>query len=201
MLKYPYDTTELKYGFSDLEPAMSKETFDYHYAKHYKAYCNNFNAQIEKFEDLKDKTIDKILADEKLLNENPAIRNNGGGVFNHHFFFTQFTKKDTSVMPQEVKKALEISFGSVENFKEKFKEAALSVFGSGWAWLVKDKDELKIVKTFNQDTIFTQGLKPVLTIDVWEHSYYIDYRNLRASYIEEFFTIIDWDVIKENLNA
>lgn len=198
MNKYPYSLLELDYSYDSLEPAISKNTMEFHHGKHLNGYTNNLNAALEGKKELQDKTLVEILSDEKLLNENPAIKNNGGGVFNHTLYF-EALKKDVKISSY-VQDLLVKYFKSVELFKEEFKKAGMTQFGSGWAYLVVDSNkDLKIVKTANQDTPLKDNLIPVLTVDVWEHAYYLDYQNRRDSSIDSYFTIINWDIVEKRL--
>jgi len=187
---------KLEYEYNALEPYMDEETIRIHHSKHHQAYTDNFNKTIENT-DLKDKKPEDII---KNLNEIPeairvAVRNNGGGYINHKFFWN-ILKKDVG-FKGEIAEAIKDKFGSYEKFKEEFSNAALTQFGSGWAWLVISNNELEIVKTSNQDSPLTDGKTPILCIDVWEHSYYLKYNNRRPEYVENFFNIINWDKVNE----
>ncbi|MCC7574521.1 superoxide dismutase [Candidatus Woesearchaeota archaeon] len=189
---------ELGYEYDALKPYIDEETMRIHHSKHHQAYVDKYNAAVKgtEFEDV---PVDDVLKDlDKLPGEiKQAVINNGGGHSNHKLFWS-LLKKDVS-MPEELKELLIENFSSVENFKELFKEAALTQFGSGWAWLVKDGDFLKILKTQNQDTPLSQGLKPLLTIDVWEHAYYLMYQNRRPEYVENFFNVVNWEEVLRRL--
>lgn len=199
---YPFHLQSLEFKYSDLEPFISKKTLEFHHDKHLLGYTNNLNKALEKSSELQTHSLKHILSN---LNKVPkdiktAITNNGGGVFNHIFYFEALTKAETKNIPKKLKLKLEDNFGSVDEFLKEFKQAALSHFGSGWAWLVLDKDNtLKIVSTSNQETPLKDDLKPLLTIDVWEHAYYLDYQNLRGTYIDNFIKIIDWEVVENRL--
>ena len=185
---------KLNYEYNALEPYIDEATMQIHHSKHHQAYVDKYNAAV-KGTDLDEKPLDEVL---KMLNEVPenirvAVINNGGGVWNHNFFWNILKKGVT--MPDELKTLLEKDFESVEKFKEEFTNAALTQFGSGWAWLVKDGDELKVIKTPNQDSPISSNLKPVLAIDVWEHAYYLKYQNKRPDYVENFWNVVDWDKV------
>lgn len=185
---------KLNYEYNALEPYIDEETMTIHHSKHHKTYVDKYNAAIKgtEFENTPVKEVLENL--EKVPKEKrQAIINNGGGVWNHTFFWS-ILKKGT-VIPEELKEILEKNFGSVEKFKEEFTNAALNQFGSGWAWLVKDGDKLKVVKTPMQDSPISNGLKPVLAIDVWEHAYYLKYQNKRPDYVENFYNVINWDEV------
>ena len=197
-----HELMKLPFAFDALEPFIDKETMETHYSKHHQAYVNKLNAAIEGKEELQKKTLEELISDLDSVPEEirTAVRNNGGGVINHNFFW--------SVLKKEVKFEGKISeaiiqqFGSFNKFKEEFSNASLTLFGSGWAWLVLDKGELKIIQTHNQDSPLTSGMIPLLTLDVWEHAYYLKYKNKRADYIEAFFNVINWKQVNElYLNA
>lgn len=185
---------KLNYEYNALEPYIDETTMQIHHTKHHQAYVDKYNAAV-KGTDLEEKPVDEVL---KMLDEVPenirvAVINNGGGVLNHNFFWSILKKGVT--MPDELKTLLEKDFESVEKFKEEFTNAALTQFGSGWAWLVKDKDKLKVIKTPNQDSPISSNLKPILAIDVWEHAYYLKYQNKRPDYVQNFWNVVDWNKV------
>ena len=185
---------KLNYEYDALEPYIDEETMRIHHSKHHQTYVEKYNAAIKgtEFENM---SVQEVL--QQLENvpqeKRQAIINNGGGVWNHNMFW-KVLKKGAS-MPEELKEILEQNFESVEKFKEEFTNAALTQFGSGWAWLVKDGEKLKVVKTPMQDTPISQGLKPVLTLDVWEHAYYLKYQNKRPDYVNNFWNVVNWDEV------
>ncbi len=184
----------LNYELNALEPVLSKETLDFHYGKHLQAYVNNLNSLIKgtKFEDM---TLEDII-----LNSDGGIFNNAAQIWNHTFYFETFTptKKEVNA---DLLKAIEAKWNTFDTFVDEMSKASAGLFGSGWAWLVKDSNgELSIVQTANAQTPLTQGLTPLFVIDVWEHAYYIDYRNRRPDYIKEIFNIVDWDLVASRLN-
>lgn len=193
---YPFELKPLPYAYDALEPFIDKETMHLHHDKHHQAYVNNLNKALENYPELHNKTLLELLQNLKKLPEEiqTAVRNNGGGVFNHNLFFDGMTP-DSSKMPiGNLAKAIDRAFGSFENFKETFKKAALGRFGSGWAWLVSDENgDVKIVSTANQDVPLNLTVNPILEIDVWEHAYYLKYQNRRAEYIDNWFNVIDWN--------
>lgn len=197
---YPYELQPLPYDYSALEPVISEETLHFHHDKHLQAYVNNLNAAISKSDFFEKQTLDCILCNLETLPPDikTAVTNNGGGVFNHNFYFSILTEPSTTSPSKKLEAAIIRTFGSMEKFYDKFKKAAMSQFGSGWAWLVCDKcGNLRIIKTTNQQTPLKDRLKPLLTIDVWEHAYYLDYQNRRADYVDEFFKIINWDKVSQ----
>lgn len=184
----------MKLPYTSLAPFMSDETLEYHHGKHHQTYVNNLNNLIAgtKFENL---SLEDIIKQ-----SDGGVFNNSAQVFNHDFFFNGLTPKQGAI-PSNVEQALTKAFGSVDKFKEEFTAKAIAQFGSGWAWLVKDsKGELKIVTTSNALTPITEGLKPVLTCDVWEHAYYIDTRNARPKFLENFWKLVNWDFVAKNLS-
>ena len=198
MEKYPFGLLKLKDDYGHYEPVLSRETLEYHHDKHLKTYVDNLNKALENVVQYHDIGLQQVLINVEGKEDatSIAIKNNGGGVYNHNFYFEQIRNVNEKANPMY--EVIEKYFGSYEKFKQDFKNVAISQFGSGWAWLVSDKNGvLSIKKTQNQDTPIVNGYIPLLNIDVWEHAYYIDYRNDRALYIDEFFKIIDWDKVKE----
>lgn len=191
---------DLPYAHNALEPFFDEETMRLHHGKHHQTYVNNLNAAIEKHNELDDKTLEELLTDLAAVPEDirTAVRNNGGGHLNHSMFWEWLSPNGGGVAPFEIGDAITAKFGSFEEFKLQFKAAATGRFGSGWAWLVVDKDgELAITSTANQDNPISEGLTPVLGLDVWEHAYYLKYRNVRPDYIEAFFNLVNWDKVNE----
>jgi Fe-Mn family superoxide dismutase len=187
----------LPFEKSDLAPFMSKETFEYHHEKHHKTYIDNLNNLIKGTE-FEGKTLGEII-----LSSKDGIFNNAAQVFNHTFFWHSLKKNGGGAPSGKLLALIEASFGSFEAFKTAFKNAGLTQFGSGWAWLVLNKEsgKLEVIKTPNAETPLTKSnLKPVLTADVWEHAYYIDYRNKRADYIDIFLNnLVNWDFASQNI--
>lgn len=195
-----FNLKPLPYNKSALAPHMSAQTLELHYGKHHQAYVDNLNKLIAEtefvnvsLEDIIIKTAGKI--------DQTAIFNNAGQVHNHNFFWQCLKPTAISSEPQaRIKDLIEKTFGDLENFYKEFKIVALSQFGSGWAWLVLENSELKIVKTTNADNPLTKGLKPLLGIDVWEHSYYLDYQNRRADFLDAILrNLINWEFVESNL--
>lgn len=182
----------MKLPYASLAPLMSDETLEYHHGKHHNTYVTNLNNLIAgtKFEEMSLEDIVK--------NSEGGLFNNAAQVFNHDFFFNGLTPTQGAI-PASVESALIKAFGSVDKFKEEFTAKAIGQFGSGWAWLVLDKGDLKIVTTSNAGCPITDGLKPVLTCDVWEHAYYIDTRNARPKFLENFWKLVNWDVVAKHL--
>lgn len=189
---------KLGYEYNALEPYIDEATMTIHHSKHHQAYVDKFNAAIKGTE-LENMPVGDVLQDLTSVPDSirPAVINNGGGVWNHTFFWSLLKKG--VIVSDELKALFERDFGSFEKFKEEFTAAALSQFGSGWAWVVLDSDKLKVIKTPNQDSPISDGLKPVLAIDVWEHAYYLKYQNKRPDYVSNFFNVVDWDAVLRNI--
>jgi len=187
-----FELPTLNYGLDALEPYISKQTLEFHYGKHHQAYVNNLNNLIVGTE------FEKATLDEIVLKSTGGIFNNAAQVWNHTFYFNQFSKDGCNEPRDEMKAAIEKAFGSFDAFKEQFTKASVTLFGSGWAWLVVNKEgALEIVQTSNAANPVTEGKKPILTCDVWEHAYYLDKQNLRPKYVEDFWKLVDWKIIAE----
>jgi len=183
---------ELPYAVNALEPVISEKTINFHYGKHHQAYVNNVNNLIEGTE------FENASLEEIIQKADGGIFNNGAQVWNHTFYFMQFSPDGKKEPVGELKAAIDAKYGSFDAFKEAFSKAAATLFGSGWAWLVVNAaNELEIVQTSNAGNPMRDGMKPLLTCDVWEHAYYLDKQNARPKYIEEFWTILDWEVISK----
>ncbi|MCL1935692.1 MAG: superoxide dismutase [Defluviitaleaceae bacterium] len=197
---FPFSLKPLPYDTSALEPYIDKKTMEIHHSKHVKAYVDNLNKALETYPKYHDWSLEKLLynLDDLPKDIRQTVKNNAGGVFNHNFFF-DILKKDVEIYDSNLITKINEKFGSIENFKTEFKNAALSVFGSGWVWLVSDKDgNISIEKSANQDNLISENLFPIIAIDVWEHAYYLLYQNRRNEYIDNFFNVINWDKAVEN---
>lgn len=192
---------ELNYNYDQLEPHIDARTMEIHHTKHHQAYINNLNAALEEHEDLKNKSIEEIISDLETIPESirTAVRNNGGGHLNHSMFWELMSPSGGGEPKGELGKLIDRDFGTLDAFKVEFKKAAMGRFGSGWAWLVMDGEKLKVISTPNQDNPISEGFKPILGIDVWEHAYYLKYQNLRADYIDAWFNVVDWDKAERNM--
>lgn len=190
-----YELPKLPYERDGLEPFMSRETLDYHYGQHHATYVRKLNELIKDTEFEKGVELDEIVR-----KSTGTIFNNAAQVWNHNFFWKSLIPDGKGKPLGELAKAIDKAFGSFEKFKEQFKQQAVSLFGSGWVWLVADaKNELSIVQTQNADSPITkEGITPLLVCDVWEHAYYIDKRNQRAAYLDEFWDLVNWDFVEEN---
>ncbi len=199
-----HEVPSLKYKYSDLGPYFDEATMRLHHSKHHQAYVDKLNAALEKQLDLATWTIEKLLSDLSAVPEEirMTVRNNGGGHLNHAFFWEilRANKNGGANQPDgAIAAELEDVFGDYDTFKKQFKEAALNRFGSGWAWLIKNKTgQLEIVTTLNQDSPLSEGLGvAILGVDVWEHAYYLKYQNRRADYLDAFFSLINWPKVNE----
>lgn len=185
-----FELPKLPYPADALVPFISAETIEYHYGKHHQAYVNNLNGLVPGTE-FADADLETIIR-----TANGPIFNNGAQVWNHTFYFESFSKTGLRTPVGPLAEAIKESFGSFEGFREQFAKSAAGLFGSGWAWLVSEEEgKLRIVQESNAGNPLRNGLKPLLTCDVWEHAYYIDYRNRRPDYIKSFWEILDWNII------
>ena len=189
-----FQLPELPYSMDALAPYISKETLEYHYGKHHRAYVNQLNKLVA------DTHFAQMTLEEIIQKSSGAIFNNAGQIWNHTFYWSCLSPQGGGEPPAKVCNALVKAFGSVEEFKDQFTQAAIGTFGSGWAWLAQDTHgTLSIVSTSNAGNPLTQGLKPLLTCDVWEHAYYIDYRNVRADYLDAFWHLVNWSFVNDEL--
>jgi Fe-Mn family superoxide dismutase len=193
----PFILPPLPYAYDALEPSFDAETMHLHHDKHHQAYVNNLNIAVAAHPELAGKTVEELVANLSTWSEpaRTAVRNQGGGHANHSFWWTTLGKGGTAPTG-ELAKAIDGRFGSFSAFQDKLTAAALGVFGSGWAWLVKLPDgTVDISTTPNQDSPLTVGHKPVLAVDVWEHAYYLKYQNRRPEYVKAYFHVVNWDYI------
>ena len=187
---------ELPYAKNALEPHISAETLEYHYGKHHQTYVTNLNNLIPGTE------FEKMTLEEIVKKSTGGIFNNAAQVWNHTFYWHCLSPKGGGPPQGALADAINKAFGSFDEFKKQFSQTALTTFGSGWGWLVKNKDgSLSIVSTGNAGTPMTAGQNALLTCDVWEHAYYIDYRNARAKYIESFWNLVNWDFVSKNFSS
>jgi Fe-Mn family superoxide dismutase len=198
--KYPFVLPELPFDKAAFAPHFSSETFDYHHGKHHQAYVTNLNNLLADNNELSSKSLEEIIM--LSAKDNPAVFNNAAQVWNHSFFWHSITPNGGGEPSGIVMEKINQDFGSFENFATQFKQAAVSQFGSGWAWLVVNNNKLEIVKTANAETPITKGLQPVLACDVWEHAYYIDYRNKRPDYVTTFIEhMINWQFVESHFST
>lgn len=184
---------ELPYGKNTLAPFMSEETLEYHYGKHLQTYIDNLNRMIE------GSPYEEMPLEDIIMKSTGGIFNNAAQTWNHTFFFETLSAERVPV-PDILEQKIKEAFGSMETFKDEFTKAAISLFGSGWVWLATDPEgKISIVQESNAGNPMTRGLKPLLTLDVWEHAYYIDYRNRRAAFIESWWNLVNWEKVAERL--
>jgi Fe-Mn family superoxide dismutase len=191
-----FELPPLPYALEALAPHISKETLEYHYGKHHKAYVDKLNELIPGTE-FADMPLEEIIK-----KASGPIFNNAGQVWNHTFYWHSLSPKSTREPGGKLADAIKKKFGSFDEFKKQFTQTAVGTFGSGWGWLVKNTEgEIEIVSTSNAGTPMTQGKTALLTCDVWEHAYYIDYRNARPKYLENYWEIVNWDFVEQNFKA
>jgi Fe-Mn family superoxide dismutase len=198
-----FELPKLEYTYDALEPNIDARTMEIHHGKHHQGYTNNLNNAIAGT-DLEGKSIENILAN--LDMSNAAVRNNGGGFYNHSLFWTVMNPEDRGYLSGELKDAIEAAFGSKDAFIEAFSKAAATQFGSGWAWLcVHPGGKVEVCSTPNQDNPLMSGVScggtPILGLDVWEHAYYLNYQNRRPDYINAFFNVINWNEVEKRYAA
>lgn len=197
-----YELPALPYAFNALEPHIDALTMEIHHDRHHATYVNNLNAALEG-QDVADQSIEELVANLDKLPESirTAVRNNGGGHANHSLFWQILSPNGGGAPTGEIAKAIDDTFGSFDEFKAKFADAAVKRFGSGWAWLVVKDGKLEVTSTANQDSPLTDGATPVLGLDVWEHAYYLNYQNKRPDYISAFWNVVNWDEVNKRYQA
>jgi Fe-Mn family superoxide dismutase len=207
-----YELPQLPYAYDALEPYLDAKTMEVHHTKHHQTYTNNLNAALEKHPEIVDMPLEKLLADLTLVPEDirTAVRNSGGGYWNHDFFWKVMApsfakasegKPHIGNEPQgKIAEAITASFGGFASFKETFTKTATSIFGSGWAWLVMGEDgKLSVISTANQESPLALKQRPLLTLDVWEHAYYLKFQNRRPEYIDAWWNVVNWKQVDENM--
>ncbi len=195
-----FELPKLAYAYDALEPHIDARTMEIHYSKHHQAYITNLNNAIAGTE-LEGKSIEEIL---KVCKDKPAVRNNGGGYWNHNLFWEIMSPNGGGAPTGELATAINEAFGDFETFKDHFAKAGVTRFGSGWAWLCVTDGKLEICSTANQDNpLMGEGCEgtPILALDVWEHAYYLHYQNRRPDYISAFFNVVDWNVVAAKYHA
>lgn len=196
-----FEQIKLNYEFNALEPHIDALTMETHYGKHHKTYTNNFNDAVEKA-NLTDKSVEEILGNLDAVEDlslRKALRNNGGGFYNHNLYFSMLSPNPKEIS-STLLNAINKEFGSFDELKNQLTKLALGQFGSGWAWLSSDKEgKLSVCNTLNQDNPISlkTNQTPILAIDVWEHAYYLKYKNLRADYVDALFNVIDWSLVSQ----
>ena len=194
-----FELPALPYAYDALDPVIDADTMRFHHDKHHATYVANLNKALEAHPELFERSVEFLIAHLNHLPEDikGAVRNNGGGTYNHTLFWEMMAPEGQTAFAGPVADKIKETFGSYEEFKKQFAAAAAGRFGSGWAWLVADGDKLEILSTANQDNPLTEGKRPLLCLDVWEHAYYLKYQNRRVDYINEWFRIINWDFVNE----
>ena len=198
-----HELPALPYEFSDLEPHIDARTMEIHHGKHHNAYITNLNAALESHPELQDKSIEELLKDLGAVPSDirGAVQNNGGGHYNHTLFWPSMSSNGGGMPSGDLAAAINSTFNDFESFKAKFSTAAATRFGSGWAWLSIDgNSNLVVSSTANQDNPISEGMSPILGLDVWEHAYYLNYQNLRPDYISAWWNIVDWNKVAERFN-
>jgi len=194
-----FELPKLPYAYDALEPYIDARTMEIHHTKHHQAYITNLNGAIEKAPELAGKSLEALLSDLSAVPEavRTVVRNHGGGTYNHNLFWEVMAPKAGGTPRGELAKAIDSAFGSFDAFKDEFTKAAIGRFGSGWAWLVKKNGGLAVVSTANQDNPISEGMTPILGIDVWEHAYYLLYQNRRPDYVAAWWNVVNWDAVAE----
>jgi Fe-Mn family superoxide dismutase len=197
-----FEVPSLPYAYDALEPHIDEQTMKIHHDKHHQAYVDKLNAALEGTEHA-DKPIEEIIADLDAIPEDKrtAVRNNGGGHYNHSLFWPSMSPDGGGAPDGPLAAAIDAAFGSFDAFKEQFEAAGVGQFGSGWAWLIADGGQLAITSTPNQDNPLSAGSTPLLGNDVWEHAYYLKYQNRRPDYLKEWWNTVDWAVVAERYSA
>jgi len=190
-----FELPKLAYAYDALEPHIDARTMEIHLTKHHNTYITNLNGAVEKTPELAGKSLVELLSDLSAVPEGVrgVVRNHGGGTFNHNLFWEIMGPKAGGMPTGELAKAIDASFNSFDAFKDEFTKSATTRFGSGWAWLVKKGSGLAVVSTANQDSPLSDGLTPIMGIDVWEHAYYLKYQNRRADYLGAIWSVVNWD--------
>jgi Fe-Mn family superoxide dismutase len=199
-----YELPPLPYPFAALEPHIDAKTMEIHHDKHHQAYITNANNALKDYPELAAKPVEELLSDLSAVPEKirTVVRNNAGGHANHSFFWKTLGPNAGGSPKGKLAEAINSTFGGFDQFKEKFQAAGAGRFGSGWAWLVVNKEgKLEITSTANQDSPISDGLKPVLGVDVWEHAYYLLYQNRRPDYLKAFWNVVNWDAVAKNYDA
>jgi superoxide dismutase, Fe-Mn family len=200
----PFELPTLKYGFEDLEPIIDARTVEIHHDKHHATYLKNLNSAFEKYPQFFSWTLEKILTELDQIPEEirTAVKNNGGGVYNHNLYWAALSPKHDGKPIGKLASAIDSTFGSFDVFKADFEKAGLGRFGSGYAWLsVNSSKKLVIHSTANQDCPLQENLQPVMVVDVWEHAYYLKYQNRRAEYLSSIWSLIDWEEAEKRYKA
>jgi Fe-Mn family superoxide dismutase len=198
-----FELPQLPYAFDALEPHIDARTMEIHHDKHHAAYVSNLNAAIGKYPNLAGKSLEELVSDPDSLPEDirTAVRNNGGGHYNHSIFWTVMAPNGGGAPQGALASAINSAFGSLDSFKETFTKAAMTRFGSGWAWLGVKNGVLNVISMPNQDAPLMAGITPILGIDVWEHAYYLNYQNRRGDYVAAWWNVVNWAEVARRYQA
>lgn len=198
-----FELPDLPYAYDALEPTIDTNTMNIHHTKHHATYVNNLNAALEGHADLQNKSIEELMKEIDSVPEDirTAVRNNGGGHYNHSLFWNILSPNGGGEPTGELAEKINEAFGSFDEFKKQFEQAGATRFGSGWAWLIVDNGKLEIVSTPNQDNPLMEGKTPIFGVDVWEHAYYLKYQNRRPDYLSAIWDKVDWDAVAKNYEA
>jgi superoxide dismutase, Fe-Mn family len=199
-----FELPDLPYAYDALEPYVDTQTMQIHHDKHHATYVNNLNAAIEKHPNLSGKSLEELLGDLNAVPEDirMVVRNHGGGTYNHNLFWVFMSPKGGGEPKGALAQAIDAAFGNYTTFKENFEKAANTRFGSGWGWLVTKRDgTLAVTSTANQDSPLSEGLTPLLGIDVWEHAYYLKYQNRRPEYVSNWWNVVNWEEVARRFDA
>jgi len=192
-----FELPDLPYGYTALEPHIDALTMEIHHTKHHQTYVNNLNAALEKHPELQDKSLDELVKNLNAIPEDirTAVRNNGGGHYNHSIFWMVMSPDGGGEPKGDLAKAITHAYGDFATFKETFSQAAITRFGSGWAWLGLKGGKLVVISLPNQDAPLMEGLIPLLGLDVWEHAYYLKYQNRRPEYVSNWWNVVNWEEV------
>ena len=200
----PFTLPALPYDTDALEASIDQRTMEIHHGKHHNAYIANLNAALESAPELQGKSVEKLLANQCAVVPEAirtAVRNNGGGHANHSLFWQIMSPDGGGAPTGNLANAINGTFGSLDDFKQKFAQAGMTRFGSGWAWLISADDGLEVSSTANQDSPIMDGNLPIIGLDVWEHAYYLKYQNLRGDYIAAWWDVVNWQLAEERFNS
>lgn len=198
-----FELPALPYSFEALEPYIDTTTMQIHHGKHHAAYVNNLNGALDKYPELAGKSLVDLVSDVNSLPEaiRTAVRNNGGGHYNHSMFWQLMSPKGGGEPAGDLSKDIASVFGSFAAFKETFEKAAMGRFGSGWAWLGFKSGALTVISMPNQDVPMMEGVQPILGLDVWEHAYYLKYQNRRAEYVQSWWNVVNWEEVSRRYDT
>ena len=198
-----YRLPDLPYGYDALEPHIDARTMEIHHSKHHRGYVDNLNQALEKAPELEDRKLEELLRDLTVVPDEirTAVRNNGGGHPKHSLFWQSMSSQGGGDPEDRLAEEIDDEFGTFDSFRQRLTDAAMSRFGSGWAWLVLDNGDLAVTSTANQDSPLMEGKIPLLGIDVWEHAYYLEYQNRRADYVDAWWNVVSWSTVAERYES